>query len=279
MEDGASSTISKRHQKRSISDSDSISSAPLKQSASSSSGINDQTKISYISFQAANGDRDDEFRMPLHPSYQQENDTLLSVVNPHLCHRLNKKLCNSTNYWSQQESFLSLDHTKLLDEAARISKANEKYPDFSRISATFGEKPSRIKTRLKWTADLHEKFVGCVNLLGGAENATPSAILRLMKSNGLALHHVKSHLQKYRHAKWISDSRKENIEEGIKNDDLYEIKMKSGGMQIKEMLEMQAQVQTHLCQQLQIQQNLQQAIEKQGKQIQFLFEQLKKKAN
>ncbi|KAK8689752.1 hypothetical protein V6N13_088463 [Hibiscus sabdariffa] len=55
------------------------------------------------------------------------------------------------------------------------------------------------ETRLKWTAVLHEKFVGCVNLLGGAENATPSAILRLMKSNELALHHVKSHLQKYPH--------------------------------------------------------------------------------
>ncbi|KAL4312633.1 hypothetical protein GQ457_01G014050 [Hibiscus cannabinus] len=177
MEDGASSI----HQKRSISYSDSISSTtPLNQSASSSCVIIDQTRI--------NG----ESRAPLH---RQENDTLLSVVNPHLCHRLNQKLCNSTNYWCQQESFLSLDHTKLLDEAARISKANEQYPHFSRVSATFGEKPWRIKTRLKWTADLHDKFVGCVNLLGGAENATPSAILRLMKSNGLTLHHVKSHLQ------------------------------------------------------------------------------------
>ncbi|KAK8496705.1 hypothetical protein V6N13_126067 [Hibiscus sabdariffa] len=118
MEDGASSIISNRHQKRSISYSDSISSTtPLNQSASSSCVIIDQTKISYISFQAANGDRDDESR--------QESDTLLSVVNPHLCHRLNQKLCNSTNYGCQQESFLSLDHTKLLDEAARISKASD----------------------------------------------------------------------------------------------------------------------------------------------------------
>ncbi|KAK8589632.1 hypothetical protein V6N13_088463 [Hibiscus sabdariffa] len=69
---------------------------------------------------------------------------------------------------------------------------NEQYPHFSRVTAT-------SETRLKWTAVLHEKFVGCVNLLGGAENATPSAILRLMKSNELALHHVKSHLQKYPH--------------------------------------------------------------------------------
>ncbi|KAK8686722.1 hypothetical protein V6N13_125742 [Hibiscus sabdariffa] len=86
-----------------------------------------------------------------------------------IAHRLNQKLCNSTNYWSQQESFLSLDHTKLLDEAARISKVtvcspepDEKYPHFSRVSAT-------SETRLKWTVILHEKFVSCVNLLGGAE--------------------------------------------------------------------------------------------------------------
>ncbi|KAL4367383.1 hypothetical protein GQ457_05G029290 [Hibiscus cannabinus] len=152
----------------------------------------------------------------------------MSVVNPHMCHRLNQMLCNSTNYWSQQENFLSLDHAKLLDEAARISKtsgfsfsfsfsfsfhlgkclfmfdfsnygvlihqmkhvtirspeSDEKYPHFSRVSAT-------SETRLKWTVLLHEKFVGCVNLL----DATPSAILRLMISNELALHRVKIHLQ------------------------------------------------------------------------------------
>ncbi|KAK8502232.1 hypothetical protein V6N12_038550 [Hibiscus sabdariffa] len=84
-------------------------------------------------------------------------------TRPTTSHRLNQKLCNSTNYWSQQENFLSLDHAKLLDEATRISKtSDEKYPHFSRVSAT-------SETRLKWTVVLHERFVGCVNLLGGSE--------------------------------------------------------------------------------------------------------------
>ncbi|KAK8972521.1 hypothetical protein V6N11_081636 [Hibiscus sabdariffa] len=146
MEDGASSIISNRHQKRSISYSDSISSTtPLNQSASSSCVIIDQTKISYISFQAANGDRDDESR--------QESDTLLSVVNPHLCHRH-----GFGNYGVLIQQMKQV--------AVCSPESDEQYPHFSRV----GEKPSRIKTRLKWTAHLHDKFVGCVNLLGGAES-------------------------------------------------------------------------------------------------------------
>ncbi|XP_073060289.1 protein PHR1-LIKE 3-like [Primulina eburnea] len=55
--------------------------------------------------------------------------------------------------------------------------------------------------RLRWTPELHKQFVDAVNLLGGANEATPRAILNMMEVEGLTLYHIKSHLQKYRNGK------------------------------------------------------------------------------
>ncbi|GAB2267056.1 hypothetical protein Dimus_002038 [Dionaea muscipula] len=54
------------------------------------------------------------------------------------------------------------------------------------------------KPRLRWTTDLHERFVDAVTQLGGPHKATPKAIMRTMGVKGLTLFHLKSHLQKYR---------------------------------------------------------------------------------
>ncbi|KAL0321020.1 UNVERIFIED_CONTAM: protein PHR1-LIKE 2 [Sesamum radiatum] len=51
------------------------------------------------------------------------------------------------------------------------------------------------KPRLRWTADLHDRFVDAVTQLGGPSKATPKAILRTMGVKGLTLFHLKSHLQ------------------------------------------------------------------------------------
>ncbi|KAF3322516.1 Myb family transcription factor [Carex littledalei] len=52
--------------------------------------------------------------------------------------------------------------------------------------------------RMRWTEDLHRRFVDAIDCLGGPHKATPKRILQLMGENGVNISHVKSHLQMYR---------------------------------------------------------------------------------
>lgn len=52
--------------------------------------------------------------------------------------------------------------------------------------------------RLRWTADLHHRFLDSLRRLGGQEKATPKSVLQIMSVKGLTIAHVKSHLQMYR---------------------------------------------------------------------------------
>ncbi|KAI9380185.1 hypothetical protein POPTR_016G047900v4 [Populus trichocarpa] len=135
------------------------------------------------------------------------------------------------------------------------------------------------KTRIRWTQDLHKKFVECVNRLGGAEKATPKAILKLMDSDGLTIFHVKSHLQKYRSARYMPDSSEGKAEKRTSIDDVSQLDVKTSGFQIREALEVQLDVQRRLHEQLEIQKILQLRIEEQGKQLKMMFDQQQKKTN
>ncbi|KAK9276965.1 hypothetical protein L1049_006504 [Liquidambar formosana] len=53
------------------------------------------------------------------------------------------------------------------------------------------------KPRLKWTPELHHRFIEAITQLGGADKATPKTLMRVMGIPGLTLYHLKSHLQAF----------------------------------------------------------------------------------
>ncbi|KAI5062059.1 hypothetical protein GOP47_0022598 [Adiantum capillus-veneris] len=138
------------------------------------------------------------------------------------------------------------------------------------------------KPRLRWTAELHKRFVDAVMQLGGADKATPKSVMKAMNVKGLTLYHLKSHLQKYRLGKQPQRdtqpevARHDLVEESIchvsscgqtlpRRDD-------SNSVQISEALRLQMEVQQKLRDQLEVQRLLQLRIEAQGKYLQSILE-------
>lgn len=140
------------------------------------------------------------------------------------------------------------------------------------------------KPRLRWTADLHDRFVDAVKKLGGPDKATPKSVLRLMGLKGLTLYHLKSHLQKYRLGqqarKQNEDMHKENNRCSYVNfsnrssapNTSYRGDDEGGEIPIAEAMRCQIEVQKRLEEQLEVQKKLQMRIEAQGKYLQAMLE-------
>ncbi|KAI8562587.1 hypothetical protein RHMOL_Rhmol03G0046200 [Rhododendron molle] len=139
------------------------------------------------------------------------------------------------------------------------------------------------KQRLRWTSDLHDRFVDAIAQLGGPDSgyfflrATPKGVLRVMGVPGLTIYHVKSHLQKYRLAKYLPESPADGSKDQKKGsgDSLNDMDS-SPGVQINEQLKMQMEVQKRLHEQLEVQRQLQMRIEAQGKYLQKIIEEQQK---
>ncbi|CAA2953377.1 myb family transcription factor PHL8-like [Olea europaea subsp. europaea] len=140
---------------------------------------------------------------------------------------------------------------------------------------------SDAKPRLKWTQELHQRFVDAVEQLGGADKATPKSLKRMMGIHGLTLYHLKSHLQKYRLGKsQQSQSYPKNNQEDCEEDDqrsqfpnkIYDgVQDKINDLQITRALQMQMEVQRKLHEQIEVQRCLQLRIETQGKYLQSVL--------
>ncbi|OWM86512.1 protein PHR1-LIKE 2 [Punica granatum] len=148
------------------------------------------------------------------------------------------------------------------------------------------------KPRLRWTAELHERFVDAVTQLGGPDKATPKTIMRTMGVKGLTLYHLKSHLQKYRLGKQSCKDSNDNQKDAPCNAEgqgqntssssapsRVSQQKSNDGLQVTEALRVQMEVQRRLHEQLEVQRRLQLRIDTQGKYLQSILEKACKALN
>ncbi|XP_039037431.1 myb family transcription factor PHL8-like isoform X2 [Hibiscus syriacus] len=138
------------------------------------------------------------------------------------------------------------------------------------------------KPRLKWTPELHQRFVEAVNQLGGADKATPKSVMRVMGVSGLTLYHLKSHLQKYRLGRTqqteicLGNDKQDDYKEtqgryGNFISDTSGIHKQMNDKRISQALQLQMEVQRKLHEQIEVQRHLQLRIEAQGKYLQSVL--------
>ncbi|KAG2662490.1 hypothetical protein PVAP13_1KG540501 [Panicum virgatum] len=118
---------------------------------------------------------------------------------------------------------------------------------------------------------LHERFVDAINKLGGSEKATPKAVQKVMKVEGLTIYHVKSHLQKYRTVQRQPESSNAGVpgRRSSQMDEASTLQLKGTGN--VEGLMAQISLQKQLHEQLEIQRKLQLQVEGHSKYLEVII--------
>ncbi|KAF0904886.1 hypothetical protein E2562_038611 [Oryza meyeriana var. granulata] len=136
------------------------------------------------------------------------------------------------------------------------------------------------KPRLRWTVELHDRFVDAVTQLGGPDKATPKTIMRVMGVKGLTLYHLKSHLQKFRLGKQHKDFNDHSVKDAMdmqrnaasSSSGIMGRSMNDRSVHVNEALRMKMEVQRRFHEQLEVQKHLQIRVEAQGKYMQSILE-------
>ncbi|KAL4330865.1 hypothetical protein AHAS_Ahas13G0442800 [Arachis hypogaea] len=114
------------------------------------------------------------------------------------------------------------------------------------------------KPRLKWTPELHQRFIEAINQLGGSESISLFFLLLPLIPNIMEFFSFTNILE-MKNSEGPCSSREEGI--GTQNE-------MSESMQIAEALHMQMEVQKKLDEQIEVQRHLKLKIEAQGKYLQ-----------
>lgn len=196
---------------------------------------------------------------------------LITSENP-LWNHLFLDTCSTSSPSKVQEPQVSLQQQPSpcveLQPLVRTVSSNS----FTSNNNTASASAAAAKGRMRWTPELHEAFVDAVNHLGGMNNAKPKAVLKHMKVQGLTIYHVKSHLQKYRTARYIPEPSEGSQETKLTPLEHVTSLDTKRGIDITEALRVQMEVQKQLHEQLEIQRKMQLRIEEQGKVLLMMFE-------